>query len=87
MFRGGALINGIHVDVLAKVGLDAFYTHSQQMTKQLLVPLGSSGIGEVYRTCIVQSGEIAAVARLALGERSDVVVLPGFFQLDRKSVV
>ena len=51
----------IHVDVLAKVGLDAADTHFEEWLQQLvLIPCDGLGVGEVDGAGIVEGREIGS---------------------------
>ena len=67
------MIAMVHVDVLAKVGLDARHAHVEQGFQQLiLIPVNGFVVGEVDGAGIVEGGEIRSTARIVSGRTADL---------------
>ena len=85
--RRHAVILMVHVDVFAKVGLDAGNTHFEQRFQELvLIPIDSLVVSEVDCACIVEGREIGSTTCRFVNGRTvdhrglaDIMVRLGFF--------
>ena len=67
------MIDGIKVNVLAKVGLDASNSHVKQRFQEfVLVPFHGFIIGKINGSRIVEGREIGTLRCLFLQQRSDI---------------
>ena len=75
----------VHVDILAKVGLDAGNAHFEQRFQELvLIPIDSLRVSEIDGAGIVEGREIGSAARrgvFCFRGLTDVTIGLGFFQL------
>ena len=76
------MIDGIKVNVLAKVGLDASNSHVKQWLQEVvLVPFHGFIIGEINGSRIVEGREIRTLRCLFLQQRSDILIGFSLFKL------